>query len=891
MPIDYMKKDPDLLLKDLTSQRNLNEKKGKLRVFLGMCPGVGKTYSMLKAAHGKKAESIDVVIGIVETHKRVETEDLVNGLEHIPLKTTEHRGIQIPELDIDLILKRNPQIVLIDELAHHNAPNSRHPKRYQDVLEILNSGIDVFTTINIQHIETRSDLVKQITNIQVTETVPDSIIEMASQIELIDLQPEELLKRLKDGKVYLGERAQRASEHFFKIEHLIALRELALRFTAEIVDAHLRSEMSQRGIVGPWNTNERLLVAISHSPHSTQLIKTTRRMAFNLEAPWIALYVDRSESLSSEDQNQLNKNITLAKELGAEFLSIQEFDLVGGIERIAKQRNVSQIILGRPEKKLYDYIGVKNIIDHLTDKLPTIDIHIVRQNNKIERPFQLLSYFKIHSPIQQYYNVLLILTAVSLTNLIIRDFIGYRAVGFLYLFTVLVISSFSNRGPIIFSALLSALVWDFLFIPPYFTFHISNKEDIILCFTYIVVALFTGYLANQKRKQQIDLVNREFRSQILYKSSRSILYAKDKYEIIKVTEELLAEIFLAEVNFYSPSKESNYTLINNYAETNHAKTLNQSEYAVCQWSYHHRQKAGKGTETLSSSESLCLPMIKDQNIYGIFNIKIPNNKTINLSLENIIETIIKLAASASENLTLQEESKQKKLLLESEKLHQSLLNSISHEMRIPLTVIQGNSELLSQKIDQSLSSYMTEIKKSSFRLNRVIENLLDMSRLANGTLELKQEIIDVEDFFQEIINNYNEALINVSISSNGHSPQYVKGDSKLLEHAFFNILFNARQFTDNNLAIEVTLKVENQFSIIKIRDFGPGIDPLMHSSIFDRFKRLENNKSGGIGLGLSISKEVIESHKGTICAYNHDEKGAIFEVQLPLFQDHKVLDA
>lgn len=888
MPIDYVKKDPDLLLKDLTSQRNLNEKKGKLRVFLGMCPGVGKTYSMLKAAHSKKAESIDVVIGIVETHKRVETENLVSGLEQIPLKIIEHKGIQIPELDIDLILKRNPQIVLIDELAHHNAPNSRHPKRYQDVLEIVNAGIDVYTTVNIQHIETRSDLVKQITNIQVTETIPDSIVEMASQIELIDLQPEELLKRLKDGKVYLGERAERASEHFFKIEHLIALRELALRFTAEIVDTHLRSEMSQRGITGPWNTNERLLVAISHSPHSAQLIKTTRRMAFNLEAPWIALYIDRSEPLSTEDQNQLNKNITMAKELGAEFLSIQESDIVGGIERIAKQRNVSQIILGRPEKKLFDYIGVKNIIDHLTERLPSTDIHIVRQNNPIKRPFQILSYFKIHSPIQQYYNVLLILAVVSLTNFIIRDFIGYRAVGFLYLFTVLVISSFSNRGPIIFSALLSALIWDFFFIPPYLTFHISNKEDIVLCLTYIIVALFTGYLANQKRKQQLDLENREFRSQILYKSSRSILYAKDRTEIIKVTEELLAEIFTAEVYFYSPSVESNFTLLNNYADTNSNKILNQAEYAVCQWSYHHRQKAGKGTETLSSSESLCLPMLKEDKRYGVFNIKIPNNKTINLSLENIVETIIKLSASALLNLELQEEAKQKNLLLESEKLHQSLLNSISHEMRIPLTSILGNSELLQAKISNELMGNVTEIKKSAFRLNRVIENLLDTSRLANGALELKKEIIDVEDFIYEIFNNYSDSLNSFTIINLAKKNLYILGDSKFLEHAVFNILFNARQFSKTDLPIEVELENDSSYVTVKIRDHGPGIDQNLTHVIFERFKRLENKTAGGIGLGLSISKEVIESHNGQIKAYNHQHGGAVFEIKLPAYHDNRL---
>lgn len=886
MPNDYVKKDPDLLLKDLSSQRNSNEKKGKLRVFLGMCPGVGKTYSMLKAAHSKKAESIDIVIGIVETHKRIETEELVNGLEKIPLKVIEHKGIQIYELDIDLILKRNPKIVLIDELAHHNAPNSRHPKRYQDVLEILDAGIDVYTTVNIQHIETRSDLVKQITNININETVPDSIIEMASQIELIDLQPEELLKRLKDGKVYLGERAERASEHFFKIEHLIALRELALRFTAEIVDTHLLSEMSQRGISGPWNTNERLLVAISHSPHSAQLIKTTRRMAFNLEAPWIALYIEKSESLSTEDQIQLNKNITLAKELGAEFLSIQESDIVGGIERIAKQRNVSQIILGRPGKKIFDYIGVKNIIDHLTERLPSTDIHIVRQNSQIKRSFNLLSYFKIHSPIQQYYNILLILLIVTFSNLVLRDFIGYRAVGFLYLFTVLVVSSFSNRGPIIFSAFLSALIWDFFFIPPYFTFHISDKEDIILCFTYIVVALFTGYLANQKRRQQLDLKNRELRSHILYKSSRSIIHAKNRQDIIKVTEEILAEIFKAEVYFFSPNNDSN--LINNFAETNNSIFLSQSEYAVCQWSYHHTQKAGKGTETLSSAEILCLPMSKALRKYGVFSVKILNNKTINLSMENIVETIITLAASALENINLQEEAKQKKLLIESEKLHQSLLNSISHEMRIPLTSIHGNCEILQKKIPNELDNYVSEIKKSSFRLNRVIENLLDTSRLANGALELKKEIIDVEDFLIEIHNNYRDSLLTVSVNNINNSPSYVLGDSKFLEHAIFNILYNARQFSRNEEPIEVS--IENKLSniCIKIRDHGPGIDPNMLHLIFDRFKRLENKTPGGIGLGLSIAKEVIEAHSGTIKAYNHHAKGAIFEVNLPSYYDNRI---
>jgi two-component system sensor histidine kinase KdpD len=875
--MDDRKIDPDLLLKDLKKVEN---KKGKLRIFLGMCPGVGKTYSMLKAAYDRKLENLDVVIGIVETHSRIETESLIKDLEVVPRKKSEYKGTSLLEMDLDAILQRKPKLVLVDELAHTNVPGSRHPKRYMDVLELLNNGIDVYTTVNIQHIDTRSILVTQITGVTIAETVPDSILTNADQVDLIDLAPEDLLRRLKDGKVYLGERADRALDNFFKIEHLIALRELALRFTAEIVDQHLQIEMSQRGIQGPWNTNERLLVAISHSPYSQTLIKATRRMAYNLESPWIALFVNTGMFLNPADQDQLNKNIALAKELGAEFITIQDNNIVDAIKRVSNQRNVSQIIMGRPDKRFSDIIYKGTILDRLTREASNVDIHVLRQDRPSKLRFNFSDMFVFHSGLHLYYNAFWLICLFSLFNYSLQDVLGYRSVGFIFLFLVLIVSSFAGRGPIMFTAFLSAFVWDYFFIPPKYTLTITHKDDIVLCATYLVVALVTGYLAHQRNKQKEALKKREENSMLMYETTKDLSKANTLDEIANVASKSIEKYIQSKCFFYT-FENRELLKIDRTSITLPSKKLDDKEYAVVSWGVQNKKNAGWSTETLSSSSIFVIPIFKDQNCYGVIVIE-PNRKyKLDLLQENTLETIISNITMSLDRYFLNKEKENAKLIEESEKLHQSLLNSISHELKIPITSILGVSLALKDliKVESQNQDLLDNLIDSSYRLNRVVENLLDMSRISNGHLKLNQEWFEFKDLVHNVFQQ-NKILNNRFIIHFPEKDFYVLGDTKLLEHAVFNVLLNSIQHTPLNLLVELSIAFDESSFFFKVSDKGSGIPIGEELKIFERFYRAKNSKPGGTGLGLSIVKEVFELHKGKVRVYNNSDSGCTFELTL-----------
>lgn len=872
------KLDPDLLLQDI---QKFDHHRGKLRVFLGMCPGVGKTYAMLKAAHDRKKENVDVVIGIVETHSRIDTENIINDLEIVPRLSVNYKGAILNEMDLDFILKRRPKLVLVDELAHTNIPGSRHPKRYMDVQELLNNGIDVYTTVNIQHIDTRSILVTQITGVKINETVPDSILTDADQVDLIDLIPEELLRRLRDGKVYLGERAERALGNFFKFETLIALRELSLRFAAEVVDQHLQVEMVHRGIQGPWNTNERLLVAISHSPYSQILIRATRRMAYNLESPWIALYVDTSPYLKLEDQEQLNKNIILAKELGAEFITVQDNSIVETIKRLSIQKNVSQIIMGRPDKRFSDFFYRGTILDRLTREASNIDIHVLRQERPSRLKLNYSDFFVLHSGLHLYYNAFWLLCLFSLFNYSAEDFLGYRSVGFLYLFLVLLVASFAGRGPILFTAFVSAFIWDYFFIPPKYTLTITHKDDIALCVTYLVVALVTGYLAHQKNKQKDALKKREANSMLMYECTKDLAKVNTLEEIGNVAVRSVEKYIPVKCSFYLTDKRD-WLSVQRYSISTPITSLDDKEHAVVSWTAQNRKNAGWSTETLSSSKILAIPIYKDLICFGVIVINPSRKYKLNLLQENTLETIISNVTMATERYYLNVEKENVKFIEESEKLHQSLLNSISHELKIPITSILGSALTFRDSIvinETENQKLLDNLIDSSYRLNRVVENLLDMSRISNGHIKLNQEWFEFKALVQDVFLQ-NKIIQDHFIFNFPDCDFFVLGDTKLLEHALFNVFLNSVQHSPPEEKINLTIIFNDIHFSLKVRDRGGGIPEGEERKIFDRFYRAQNSKPGGTGLGLSIVKEVFELHGGSVRAYNNVDVGCTFELTL-----------
>src|ERR1700758_3394638 len=542
---DPERPDPDALLAQMKRQE-ARSARGKLKIFFGMSPGVGKTYAMLLAAREKQAEGCEVVVGIVETHRRKETEALLEGMPIMPRMQVEYRGTTLTEMDLDAILTWHPGLAVVDELAHTNAPGPPHPKRYQDVLELLDAGIDVYTTLNVQHVASRSDTVRQISGITVSETVPDSVLDLADEIVLVDLTPEQLIARLAEGKVYLGERAEWAAKNFFRESNLTALREMALRLVAEHVDRDLRDIMSEQKIAGPWKSGDRLLVAVSASPYSERLIRYTRRLAASMEASWMVANIERPRPLSQEEQARLTRYLALARQLGAEVISTPGTDVGEALLRIARQHNVTQIVIGKPLGPRWTFLK-RDPLRWLMRNSGNIDIHMIPADESAP-PWrgETIEERLARAPWRDFGVALAIAAVVTAFSLSIFDYTGYWAVSLFYLLAVVLAATRLPRWPTLFLAALSALLWDFLFIPPRFTFYITHFHDFLMFGAYFVIALVVGHLATKLREGEQSERRREERATALYRFTRALAASRDLDEALPKVLALIKETFQAD---------------------------------------------------------------------------------------------------------------------------------------------------------------------------------------------------------------------------------------------------------------------------------------------------------------------------------------------------------
>lgn len=879
-----MRPDPDALLAAV-DQLEKTERRARLRIFLGMSAGVGKTYAMLTAARQRAQEDGGVLVGVVETHGRSETAALLAGLEILPRKKIDYRGAVLEEMDLDEILRRKPRLVLVDELAHTNAPGSRHGKRYQDVLEILDAGIDVYTTINVQHLESRKDSVEAITGIQIRETVPDGILERATLVEVVDIAPTELLRRLRDGKVYLGENAERAADNFFKEDRLTALREIALRLLAERVDHDLR-RFAGTGKQAPWQTNERLMVGVSHSPYSEKLIRATRRLAYNLEAPWVALYVDTGLTLNDEDQAQLAKNIALARELGAEVITTTETDVASALKRVARQKNVTQLLVGRPTRRwIRDVAEGGSLLDRLVRENGEVDVHVIRQDGVTNyRPplWREMLYLRSNSEPTKYFNVFLFLVGTSFLSGLLNPAIGYRAVGFLYLLAVLLTGIFAELGPVIFAATFSALAWNYFFIPPTMEFYISSAEDVILCVAFFAVALITGFLTNRIRLHERVLREREERTNVLYEILSIIAGSGEKSEFLGRITERVGALMNAECGVILKSQAGELQFENAKA---YSVKLNEKSRAVADWAFRYGKAAGWSTETLSESKGLYLPLRGQTETVGVFVFQPKSSRKLGLDQENLLYSITRQLGITLERHFIGKRLQETQRLRESEALHQTLLNSISHEMRTPLTAIIGGASSLGDAKLASDRAYVAGVAESlqeaGERLNRVVENLLDMSRLSSGMLSLKQEWEDLNDLVGVVLKKLEKSLAHhrVKVTLADGVP-LAKLDFRLMEHAIANLLVNAAMYSPTDSEIRLKIATLEGSYLLTIEDEGPGIPAEAEPRIFDKFYRVPGTPAGGTGLGLSIVKSIVEIHKGTV-RVERGERGARFVIELP----------
>ena len=852
--------------------------RGKLKIFFGMCAGVGKTFSMLLHAKEIKNNNGNVLVGYIETHGRKDTAELLNGLELIPRKKIVYKDIEFEEFDLEKTLELAPEYVLVDELAHTNVPGAKHKKRYQDVIELLEKGINVFTTVNVQHIESRSKTVEQITGIAVQETVPDSIIELADDIEIIDLPIEELLKRLNEGKVYLKDKAQLAANNFFKTGNLISLREMALRLTAEKVDSDLIDYRSEKNIAETWKAGDKILVAVGASPFSAELIRWTRRTAYNLKTKWLAVYV-RTDTIDNEEhKKQLEKNLSLAKELGAEVIATANTDLVDGLLEVARKNNVAQIIIGKPAKyNIFNYIRKDNYIDRLIIESGDIDVYIVRPTKTNNSHVKKVKRLYFTSSKKEYYITILSIILISAICFPIRDFLGYQTVGLLLLLNLIVLPFFVGRLPIIIGAILNSIIWNYFFIPPLFTFEIAKLHDVMTLILNFVVALSSGVLSTKIRKQQALVSIRETNNFAMLNYTKELSTAKTKKEVIKITLEHIDKNIDANSSFYN-DKLQLIESSRDYYE------LNDKEKAIAEWSLNNNQNSGKFTNNLPESICHFIPIIINNQKIGVIGLYL--NSKLNIESENLINNFITQMSGIYEKELSRELLQKNELELESQKLYDTLIDSISHEFRTPIAVISGASSVLFDEKainnHQVVAELAKEIYSASKRIDLLVENLLDINRLESGKMQLSKSVNSINELILDIIHQLDKEKgdreLVLNFESTNASAYF---DYGLIRQALFNIIFNSFIYTPENAKIEISTILNKDNYIINIIDNGVGISEEYIPKLFEKFYRVPNSKTGGTGLGLSIAKGFIEAHRGAISAKNNLPNGLIFEIKLP----------
>ncbi len=890
MSIEVERPNPDELL-DRVQKEEQRQKRGRLKIFLGYVAGVGKTYAMLEAAHQRKDEGVDVMVAYVETHGRIETEKMLAELKQIPSRLVEYRGVVLKEMDVDAVLAIHPQLVLVDELAHTNAPASRHPKRYQDVEELLEAGISVYTTLNIQHLESLNDVIAQITGVRMQETVPDRLLDEADEIELIDLPPEELLNRLKEGKVYVPEQASRAIEKYFRQGNLTALRELTMRRAAERVDNQMQAYMQLRAIPGPWPAGERLLVCLSPSPMAEHLVRSTRRLADELNAEWLAAFVETPDHVHLPDvkRDWVNQALELAEQLGGRSIVLSGNDIAQAIASYARRHNITKIITGKPIPAPFENLQ-GSIVERLIEKSENIDVYVV--NNPIEPPPLIKRVsFQRHSRLQSYLLAAVLVGVASIPSALLRGEIAPTNLAMFFLAAVVLTAAYLGRGPAILASILSVGIFDYFFVPPYLTFQISDTEYLLTFSALAGVGIFISTLTYRVRAQAEAAERREIDTAALYELSRDLAVARSIDAIFQALSVNINRTFNCKVVLFLPEDEKNghKSSLLKAIPGNESLPLDENERAIAVWAYEHGQNAGRGTETLTASELMYIPLRTAQGIVGVLGVK-PTDGLSQLIPEQrrLLEAFANQAAQSIERVRLAERANQIQLMQQTEKLQTALLNSISHDLRTPLVTITGTLSTLKDPVipinEEARRILADSAYQEAERLNRMVGNLLNMTRLEAGTVKVLKQTSDVQDVIGSALEQLQEQLQNrpVNINLPPDLPP-VPMDFVLIVQVLVNLIDNAIKYSPEGSPIDICAQVSGAFLEIQIEDRGIGIPPEDLQRVFDKFYRVQRPESvSGTGLGLSICKGIAEAHGGFIGAENRTGGGTIVTVALPM---------
>ena len=877
--------DPEALL----AQAQAEERgRGNLKIFLGYAAGVGKTFAMLEAAHQRLAQGLDVVVGYIETHKRVETESMLEGMEIIPRAPFEYRGIRLTEMDVDAVLRRHPALVLVDEMAHTNAPGSRHAKRYQNIEEILDAGIDVYTTLNIQHLESLNDVVAQVTGVIVRETVPDRVIDEASEIEVIDLPPEELLVRFKEGKVYIPDQAARAIQEFFRKGNLTALREMSLRRAAERVDNQMRSYMRTRAIPSVWPASERLLVCISPSPYAEKIVRTARRLADELNADWFVVYVEvaTKPELNIANRARIDATLRLAESLGAKARTIAGRTIPEAVFAYARKHNITKVVVGKPVRPRWREWLSGSVVDQLVYASGDIDIYVISGTAEGGRP-AMPTEWTPHRPLARYLLSLALVALATLFGLVVRGRIEPTNLVMIYLVAVVLSAIYLGRGPSLLAAIAGVLAFDVFLIPPYYTFAVSDTQYILTFFVLLTISLVISTLTARVREQAEAAVRREVQATALYSLGRDLTSATGLDQVAETIIAHIGEVLGRQVAIFLP-KEGQVGTFAHSADY----IPDENELAVANWVYQHEQPAGRGTDTLPAAMVRCQPLKTARGMVGVLGVR-PSDTASHLTLEQrqSLLAFADQAALAIERATLAEQAKQAELLSAADKLQTALLNSISHDLRTPLVSITGALSTLEQddrRLDDSTQrSLVRTAREEADRLNRLVGNLLDMTRLEAGALKVKREPCDAEDLIGTALGQMEERLRgrNVLVQVEPDT-SLISADFVLIVHVLTNLLDNALKYSPPGSPLEVQARTAGKAVQIAVMDRGIGIPKGDLERVFGKFYRVQRPEQvTGTGLGLAICKGIVEAHDGQIWAEEREGGGTCIMLMIPAAEE------
>ena len=875
-------------------QREEGERhRGHLKIFFGYAAGVGKTYAMLKAAHDARRRGIDVVAGYVEPHERPQTAVLLNGLEQIPNLKIRHGKITLNEFDLDAAIARNPQLILVDELAHTNADGCRHTKRYQDVRELLKAGIDVYTTVNVQHLESLNDTVASITGVMVRERIPDSVFDSANQVELVDIEPTELIERMNSGKVYRGEQAERAVENFFTVDNLTAFREIALRRCADRMnllteDARIRNN-------GDYHTDEHVLVCVSSAPSNAKTIRTAARMANAFRSTFTALFVETPEwaFAEAEDKKRLREHIRLAQQMGATVETVYGDDVSIQIAEFARFSGVSKIVIGRSTATQRGIFRKLSLTEKLIASVPNLDIYIIPDNTS-GKPLRTRRTKRQNSFVISVED-----TAKSIGILLLATLLGmgFARLGFtepniitLYILGVLVISVITtNRAYSLVASIVSVLVFNFFFTVPQFTFRAYDKGYPVTFLIMFLAALITGSLAAKLKNHAKQSAQSAYRTKVLFDTNQLLQQAKGKEAIISAAASQLNKLLgKAVVAYLSENGELSEPYMCPEKEGVAGKYCSDSEKAVAVWAMKNNKHAGATTDTLSGAKCLYLAVRVNQNVYGVVGIAI-EGEPLDAFENSVVLSIIGESALALENEKNAKEKEEAAILAKNEQLRANLLRAISHDLRTPLTSISGNaSNLLSNGDEFSAATrkqIYTDIYDDAMWLINLVENLLAVTRIEDGRMNMNLSAELMDEVGAEALRHIDRKSVEHTITVKS-SEEFIlaKIDAKLIVQVIINIVDNAIKYTPEHSEITIATRKDKEQVVIEIADNGPGISEEGKAHVFDMFYSGANkiaDSRRSLGLGLSLCKSIVNAHGGTISVADNVPHGTIFTFTLP----------